>query len=212
MGLSRRVAPATPVGDKLMQTDRVEPKPLIAGVPARAVAYLVDLFLVSVVTLGLWAVADRVPGMRPAPLNTPGVGQDPVILARLVVDHVVLGPYFVALWSGGRRTVGMRLLRIRVVRAMDGAAVPVAAALMRWIVLALPALVFDLLVRARPDLFGSSLALLGGALFGWPVVLIASVVLDRGRRGLHDRASGTAVVAMDARPAVVEVAPRVSPG
>lgn len=183
-----------------------------AGIPARAVAYLVDLFLVSVVTVGLWTLIDRVPGMRPAPLNTPGVGQDPMSLARLVIDHLVLGAYFVALWSGGRSTIGMRLMRIRVVRAADGAAVTLSAAVVRWLVLALPALLLDVLVRARPDLFGSSLALLGGALFGWPLVIVASVVLDRGRRGLHDRAAGTAVVATVVEPPVAtETAASTSP-
>jgi len=167
----------------------------LAGMPARAVAYLIDLVLVSLVTLSLWLVVDRVPGMQPAPIEAPGRGQDAVTLGRLVVANLVLGMYFVALWSGGRRTVGMHLLRIRVVRSPDAGPVRVGAAIIRWVVFALPALGLDLLVRARPDLFGGSLALLGGALFGWPVVPFASVLFDRGRQGLHDRAARTAVVA-----------------
>jgi uncharacterized RDD family membrane protein YckC len=172
------------------QIDRM----VLAGIPARAVAYLIDLFLVSLVTLALWLAVDRIPGMQPAPIEAPGVGQDAVTLGRLVVSNLLLGVYFVVLWSGGRRTVGMHLLRIRVVRTADAGPVTVGTAIIRWAVFALPALGLDLLVRARPDLFGSSLALLGVALFGWPVVLCASVLIDRGRQGFHDRAARTVVV------------------
>ena len=80
---------------------------------------------------------------------------------------LVLGIYFIACWSRGRRTLPMQTWRMRIVRR-DGGPVEVGRAALRY------ALVWI-----------SLLALGAGFLWAW---------FDRDRQFLHDRVAGTRIV------------------
>jgi uncharacterized RDD family membrane protein YckC len=98
-----------------------------AGFGIRTVAYLVDAFLLSFVGGAfpylVWSATS--PGNQ-----SPGGASGSVGGTSLAVSLI----YFVIFWShlGGGRTLGMRLLGLRVMRE-DGSPVGVFDALVRWI-------------------------------------------------------------------------------
>lgn len=162
---------------------------VLAGRRRRVVAYLIDLLLLSCLGLGVGALFDAVLG---PPTSPP---QRAVSLAYLAVIGTIGAAYWVALWTGGRATLGMRLLRIRVVEAGSGGHVPLGVAVRRWLVLegvviALGVLTDVAFWMAQPDI--GTAAYLGSIL--WTVVLLATTCLSATRQGLHDRFAGTLVV------------------
>ena len=99
---------------------------VIAGVFSRLVAYSIDLALLATVNV-IAALA----------LGTFDPDTDRTL--RLVLNLVLValgGVYFVVLWrSPWHATLGMRLLGLRILRATDGATLPLESAVLRWFVL-----------------------------------------------------------------------------
>jgi len=150
---------------------------VIAGVFSRLVAYTIDLALLATVNV-IVALA----------LGTfdPGTDRTPRLVLNLVL--VALGGvYFVVLWrSAWHATLGMRLLGLRILRAADGATLPLESAVLRWFVLTgAPTLVLTLPTS------GSLLAFIA---FIWFVILLLTTSTDRLHQGLHDRWAGSVVV------------------
>jgi uncharacterized RDD family membrane protein YckC len=149
---------------------------VIAGVFPRLVAYSVDvllLFALNVVVealLGVYAGGDE--------------------RLTLVVNGVFIGVdflYFVGLWtSGWQATVGMRLLKLRVLDANTAGTLPANEALLRWLALSGAFAILNLV----PGLAGT-LSLLG---FVWLLALLFSTVMNRLHQGLHDRWARSVVV------------------
>ncbi|MFN8621200.1 MAG: RDD family protein [Chloroflexota bacterium] len=167
---------------------------IMATTRARVAAYVADLILLSTVTFGVWLVVDQALRLGSFSGGAPGVDRGLVRAAQSVVGIVIEAVYFVALWSGGRRTLGMRLARLRVARIADGGPVTLGSAALRWAVMALPAYALGWLPRLLPEVIGSSYLLLVAVVYGWQVVLLVSVRRSATRQGLHDRAARTAVV------------------
>ena len=95
----------------------------------------------------------------------------------------ILGAYFVACWSGGRRTLPMKTWRIALVAA-GGAQVTVPRAIVRYAA----AWIGPLAALATYAATQSKLAVLMLALpYAWALV-------DGERRFLHDRIAGTTLV------------------
>jgi uncharacterized RDD family membrane protein YckC len=128
---------------------------LYTGVLLRGVAYLIDVLIIAAV----WAIALAVPSFRQ--LLPAGLG------VALVIGTFA---YFIVGWADFGTTVGMRLLRLRIVRETDGTDIGYGRAILRLIVFMLVG------------------ALLPGFLIALPMVI------DRRRRGFHDRAAGTVVI------------------
>lgn len=158
----------------------------LGGRRRRVVAYLVDV-IVLIVIIGAIRIAlgpplDRVP-------------DPPVAFAYLVLDACVLLAYQVGLWTGGRSTVGMRLLGIRVVAVEDGGPVGVRAGLARWAVLeGVNQLLAVVSLVAVALAFGTADTVITLLSVGWPLLLLATMVRDDRRQGLHDRIARTYVV------------------
>jgi uncharacterized RDD family membrane protein YckC len=133
----------------------LEPTFLYTGVILRGVAYVVDALLI-VSCLGL--------------LASPPLAE--VIDRPTFALVILLGPplYFVIGWAEFATTVGMRLLRLRVVRASDGEPIGFLRAVLRYVTLFVTALVIPLVLVAIP------------------------IVIDSRRRGLHDHVAGSVVV------------------
>jgi uncharacterized RDD family membrane protein YckC len=104
-------------------------------------------------------------------------------VAGFALIVAILGAYFVACWSGGRRTLPMKTWRIALVVA-DGTPVTVPRAIARYAA----AWLGPLAALATYAATQSKLAALALALpYGW-------ALLDRERRFLHDRIAGTQLV------------------
>jgi uncharacterized RDD family membrane protein YckC len=171
---------------------------LAATTPARVGAYFLDTIVTGVITVAASIALDRVMGIRLVGTPDPGANEITTALVRQAIAGLAGAIYFVGLWTGGRRTVGMRLLRLRVVRAADAGPVTFGPAIVRWAVLFLPDIVLAVVRTTQRDLWLGSQAsflVIGLAGYAWTLVLLGSVVLSSSRRGLHDRASGTVVIA-----------------
>ena len=103
--------------------------------------------------------------------------------------------YFLVLWTGGRSTVGMRLMSIRVVDAASGGPVRMRAALRRWSLLegvvVLLGFMSEVGLLTSTDVLGLSAAV---AAMLWPIVLLVTTLTNPARQGLHDRYARTYVV------------------
>jgi len=124
---------------------------------ARLVAYIVDILIISAVCFTFTIVGFIIGFFLPVLW----------ILAFLVIIAVPLG-YFPWYWTRGGQTPGMKLMRIKVVRDVDGGPVTAGPAVMRLIGFWVSALVFYI-----------------G--FIW-------IFVDKRRRGWHDLIAGTCVV------------------
>ena len=157
-------------------TPSVQPRPqvaeglVIAGVFARLVAYSIDGLFLGSVNLAIFGL-----------LGLYSVDRDETV--ALAVSIVLVGIdllYFVGLWtSGWQGTIGMRLLRLRVLGASSAGTLSVNDALLRWL-----ALSGALSILALVPGVGRYIGLLDIA---WFFALLFTAVGSPLRQGLHDR-------------------------
>jgi uncharacterized RDD family membrane protein YckC len=162
---------------------------VLAGRRRRVVAYLLDLLVLFGLGIAVSVLFDALLGPPSSPPDRA------ISLAYLAVVGVVGAAYWVGLWTGGRATLGMRLLGIRVVDAGSGGPVAAGVAGRRWAVLEGVVIALGVLTDVafwvdQPEL--GTAAYLGTAL--WALVLLATTCLSPTRQGLHDRFAGTLVV------------------
>jgi uncharacterized RDD family membrane protein YckC len=142
---------------------------VIAGIFSRLVAYSVDLLLLGSVDLivsgllGFDRTGDAVPAL--------------VVTAGLVVVDLA---YFVGFWSSPwQATVGMRLLKLRVLGATTAGTLSVNDAVLRW--LALTGAISIIAVVPGLGQYIGWITLL------WGVVLLITTGSNPIHQGLHDR-------------------------
>ncbi len=125
-----------------------------AGFWIRFVAYLIDVVIVYVVE---WIVAQVL------------FAGNPLAAGASAVNLVIALAYFLYFWSsyGGGQTVGMRVLKLRVVKT-DGSALDLVGAFLRFV---------GFIVAAIPILIG-----------------LIWVAFDANKQGWHDKIAGTYVV------------------
>lgn len=153
---------------------------LVAGTWVRAFAYLFDAAILSSISI----IAAVLFGAYDARLS------DDAVLMRAtaagVLTLLIDGLYFVTLWRmPGQGTLGMRLLRLRVVNRQDGGTLTVRAALIRWFALSGGIGLLTLL----PSRGGTGLSLS----VVWVIILVVSTASHPLRQGFHDRVAGSVV-------------------
>ncbi len=147
-----------------------------AGALPRFVAYLIDSIILSLISILVLAATTAA-----APDSTA------VQLLGQLLGVVIDAGYFTLLWtSGGRATVGMRLLRLQMGNAADGRLIGSGQALRRW--LAFGSWVPSVVVV--PGL--AALAII--VLVVWTLTLLFTIATSPTHQGLHDRFADTAVV------------------
>jgi len=169
-----------------------------ADVLPRFVAWFIDVLLLGIIGSVISVFTSSISGgsvdlatlMGNAanPLQGDALGRFLLIsfLAALLATLIDLG-YFVLLWtSGGRATLGMRLLKLQVGNAVDGRTLTGALAFRRWLAMGSWVGMF-----AVAPLVGGLASL---ALLAWQLVLLISTASSPTRQGLHDRAAGSAIV------------------
>ena len=150
---------------------------VIAGVFARLVAYSTDLLFLGSIGVAI----DGALGLFDAGRN------ETVALVVSIILVVVDFAYFVGLWSSGwQATLGMRMLRLRVLGATSAGTLSPNDALLRW--LALSGAVGILTLVPGVNGFIGLLSLV------WLVVLLGTTAADRLHQGLHDRWARSVVV------------------
>jgi uncharacterized RDD family membrane protein YckC len=164
-----------------------------AGAWPRLVAYIVDAVLLGVVAAII--ALPFAPSVVPEAITASGAFDPanplPAMTAAggvsTVIALVIEAAYFSLLWaSGGRATIGMRLLKLQVGDATTGNRIPLATAFRRWLGFGawLNLLVFVPILGVFASL----------VVFTWEVILLITTASHPQKMGLHDRFANTAMV------------------
>ena len=165
------------------------------GVIPRLVAYLIDGLVTGLVPLVplLFVVAGWVrtydwstfDSQDSAAFVAAFAPLEPYFLGAGLFGVALSFVYFVGLWtSGSGATLGMRVVRFRVVDAAGGGPLGLGQAVRRWVALGSPLSLLGLIPVAAVSQLGSLQPL-------WAIVLLISTAADPRRRGLHDQWAAT---------------------
>ncbi len=132
--------------------------------------------------LGL-ASATIQPGTLNVSINVVG------LIISAIVGAAISAAYFIYTWTSMRATVGMRLLGMQIGNAGDGKTLTMDQAVRRWLAIALPSLLAQILFVI--PLIG---ALLGLVAFGWLIYLIWTTAKSPTKQGFHDIYANSQVV------------------
>ena len=169
-----------------------------AGALPRFVAWLVDGLILGIIGFFLLAGAfvlfagtiDWSEIARPGITRTGALETGTLfigIIAASVVGALIELGYFVFFWtSGAKATLGMRLLRLQVANAADGATLTTSQAVRRWIALGQ----WISLLTYVPILG----AFAGLVQLVWYLVVLFTTVSSPTKQGVHDRFAGSVVV------------------
>lgn len=150
---------------------------VIARVFPRVVAYFFDMLLLGAIGVAAGAALGRYDA-NPDPVVRFGVG------AVLVLVDLL---YFVGLWTSGLQgTLGMRILKLRILNSVTAGTVPVNDALLRWIALSGAVGILALVPGLE-----AYIGLIGAV---WVLTLLVTTATNPLRQGLHDRWARTVVV------------------
>ena len=150
---------------------------VIARVFPRVVAYFVDMLLLGALGVAAGAALGRYDA-NPDPIVRFGVG------AVLVLVDLL---YFVGLWTSGLQgTLGMRLLKLRILNSVTAGTLPLNDALLRWIALSGAVGILALVPGIE--------AYIGLISAVWVLILLISTATNPLRQGLHDRWARSVVV------------------
>ena len=150
---------------------------VIARVFPRVVAYVFDMLLLGAIGLAAGYALGRYDA-NPDPIVRFGIG------AVLVLVDLL---YFVGLWTSGMQgTLGMRLLKLRILNSVTAGTLPLNDALLRWIALS-GAVSILALVPGIEAYIGLISAI-------WVLILLVTTATNPLRQGLHDRWARSVVV------------------
>ena len=163
----------------------------LADIPNRAIAAFIDFLIVGLVGwLVLTLFGSILVEVRPDPIFGIPI-QQPSLLGQLIAALIAAGisaGYFIYLWS--RRngmTVGMQVLKLRLVDATSGGAISQDQAIKRWIFFGAPLAINFLYFL---PLIGLLISL--GVLVYY-IYLLVTMAQSPTRQGLHDKQANTVV-------------------
>ncbi len=175
------------------------PAPVVAGpagfvyadVPNRAIAYIIDAILVAIVAGVVGIVLGGIglsPGSFAAGTLNYSVNYVGLVVSAIVGAAISAG-YFIYTWTSMRGTVGMRALGMQIGNASDGKTLTMDQAARRWLVIALPGILAQVLFVLPSIGF-----LLGLIAFGWFLYLLWTTYQSPTKQGFHDKYANTMVV------------------
>lgn len=159
----------------------------MAGVMPRVIAFVIDSIIVTVLAISAEHVLGRLLPAETAS-STTGAPIGAGYLARSGLSLGINAAYFLVLWHVRQRTIGMRVMHLRVV-GVDGQRLSYRQGAIRWLVISLDtfaAIGLDA-VRGYDPFTVNLLSLV------WIVVLLFSTARSATRQGLHDRAACSVV-------------------
>ncbi len=170
----------------------------LADIPNRIIALVLDVILLAVVGLFLALVLGGLFGGLTSGGSSAGgsleaAGGDLNTAAFLVVaigQLAVSFGYFAYGWVMLRGTAGMKMLGLRIGDQDDGHGISWDQALVRWLLLGIPATLATFAVIV-PSLVGLVFGLVGCL---WLVLLLVTMAQSLSKQGLHDRRARTILV------------------
>lgn len=162
-----------------------------ADVPNRAIAYIIDAIIVAIVAGIVGAVLSGIglstgsfaPGTLDFSVNVVG------LLVSAIVGAAISAAYFVYTWTSMRGTVGMKALGLQIGNAVDGKTLTMDQATRRWLIIAAPGILAQVLF-VLPAIG----LLLGLVAFGWFLYLLWTTYSSTTKQGFHDHFANTMVV------------------
>jgi uncharacterized RDD family membrane protein YckC len=162
-----------------------------ADVPNRAIAYIIDAIIVAIVAGIVGAILAGI-GLSTGSFAT-GTLNFSVNVVGLIVSAIVgaaiSAAYFVYTWTNMRGTLGMKALGMQIGNAGDGKTLTMDQATRRWLVIAAPGILAQVLF-VIPALG----LLLGLAAFAWFIFLLWTTYSSPTKQGFHDTFANTMVV------------------
>jgi uncharacterized RDD family membrane protein YckC len=162
-----------------------------ADVPNRAIAYIIDAILVAIVAGIIGGILGGI-GLSTGAL-TPGTLNFEVnyvgLLVSAVIGAAISAAYFIYTWTSMRGTLGMKVLGMQIGNAGDGKTLTMDQAIRRWLVIAAPGILAQVLF-VLPALG----ALIGLLAFGWFIYLLWTTYSSPTKQGFHDKYANTMVV------------------
>ena len=169
-----------------------------ASTPTRFVAFLVDGFILAVISWGVGLVLAMV-GLNAydftwatstgslSDLESFATVNTAAVIVHAALAAAISAAYFILQWSSGARaTLGMRLFSLQLGNATDGRTLTRSQAARRWLAL-------DGWASLAGMVPGLGL-LVSLPLLLWELVLLITVVNSPTRQGVHDRFAGSAMV------------------
>ena len=162
-----------------------------ADVPNRAIAYIIDAIIVGIVVGIINAILGGV-GLQSATVE-PGTLNISINIVGLIVSAIigaaVSAAYFVYMWTSMRATIGMRVLGMQIGNAGDGKTLTMDQGLRRWLIIAAPGLLSQVLIVVPA--IGFLLAIVS---LGWFIYLVYTTAKSPTKQGFHDVFAHTQVV------------------
>jgi uncharacterized RDD family membrane protein YckC len=182
--------PAPPPGGWAAPPPPVQAGPagfVYADVPNRAIAYIIDVILVGIVVAIITSVVGS--GVRVDP-GTFEVSYDFVtLLISAVIGAALNLAYFIYTWTSMRGTVGMKILGMQIGNSGDGKTLTMDQATRRWLIIAAPGIIAQVLIVIPA--IGILLSLVA---FGWFIYLLWTTYSSPTKQGFHDKFANTMVV------------------
>ena len=158
-----------------------------ADVPNRAVAYIIDGILVGIVIGLSQAITGSGLTINPTTLafEVNFVG----LVLSAVIGTIISAAYFIYTWTSMRGTVGMKVLGMQIGNAGDGKTLTIDQAVRRYLAIALPGVLAQVL-WVIPGI-GILLVLVA---IGWFIYLLWTTYSSPTKQGFHDKFANTMVV------------------
>jgi uncharacterized RDD family membrane protein YckC len=162
-----------------------------ADVPNRAIAYIIDAIIIAIVAgivgiilagIGL-SSGSFAAGTLNFQINYVG------LIVSAAISAAISAGYFIYTWTSMRGTVGMKALGMQIGNAGDGKTLTTDQATRRWIVIAAPGILAQVLF-----IIPAIGILLGLVAFGWFLYLLWTTYSSPTKQGFHDKYANTMVV------------------
>lgn len=161
-----------------------------ADVPNRAIAYILDVILVAIVNFIVFAILTGV-GLSVVTVSSSGAVEVNYVAAFIqgIIGLVISAAYFIYTWTSMRATIGMRALGMQIGNAGDGKTLTTDQAVRRYLALAAPSILAQVLSPLPAIGFVISLLALA-----WFIFLIYTTANSPTKQGWHDVFANTQVV------------------
>ena len=174
------------------------PAPVQAGpagfvygdVPNRAIAYILDVILISIINVIAFAILAGVGLSIVSGDITTGFEYNYVAgLILGLVGLAISAAYFIYTWTAMRGTLGMKVLGLQVGNAGDGKTLTMNQGIRRWAIIVAPSVIAQAL-NGLPVIGW----VLGLAAFAWFIFLLYTTWKSPTKQGYHDHFANSMVV------------------
>jgi uncharacterized RDD family membrane protein YckC len=164
----------------------------LADIPDRVIAFIIDAIILGIVGFIIGTITTSILGDNllggifiGTTIKVPSLLSTIVAVALLAA---VSAAYFIFMWTRMGATLGMRVMKLRVVDAMTGGPISQGQAINRWLTLGLPLALYQFYAWS---IIGWLIWL---ASLGFLIYLLITTAQSANRQGFHDKYSKTSVV------------------